>query len=107
MPGRASRPRGGHRAMTRPERDQRAGALLKSRAARLRELARQVKRMGFPNGPETMRRERNDIVADLAQLGGEVFKIAADLIDRKDTSAEALEAKNSLIEAARRVLPWT
>ncbi len=91
----------------RVERDRRAGALLKTRAVRLRELARQVKRMGFPNGPETMRRERNDIVADLAQLGGEVFKIAADLIDRKDTSAEALEAKNSLIEAARRVLPWT
>ena len=93
--------------MTRPERDQRAGALLKSRAARLRELARQVKRLGWPNAHETTRHARLDIVADLAQLGGEVFKIPADLIEHSDTSPEGLEAKNSLIEAARRVLPWT
>ena len=46
-------------------------------------------------------------MADLAQLGGEVFKIPADLIERSDTSPEGLEAKNSLIEAARRVLPGT
>jgi adenylosuccinate lyase len=93
--------------MTRAHRDRRAGALLKSRAARLRELTCQMKRLGLPNAQETARQARLDIVADLAQLGGEVYKIAADLIDLSDTSAEGLEAKNSLIEAAKRVLPWT
>lgn len=93
--------------MTRPERDRRAGALLESRAARLQELARQVKRLGSPNAQETTRLARLDIVADLARLGGEVYKIAADLIDRSDTSPEGLEAKDSLIESAKRVLPWT
>ena len=91
--------------MTRAERDRRAAALLKSRAARLRELARQVERLGLPNAQETTRQARLDIVADLAQLGGEVDKIAADLIDRSDKSPEGLEAKDSLIEAAKRVLP--
>ncbi len=93
--------------MTRAERDRRAAALLKSRAARLRELARQVERLGLPNAQETTRQARLDIVADLGQLGGEAYKIAADLIDRSDTSPEGLEAKDNLIEAAKRVLPWT
>ena len=93
--------------MTRTERDLRCGAVLKSRAFRLWELARQVKHLGLPNAKETTRQERLFIVADLAQLGGEVYKMAAVLIDSSDTSPEGLEAKKNLIEAARRVLPWT
>ncbi len=35
--------------MSKTERDRRAGALLKSRAATLRQLAREAKRLGRPN----------------------------------------------------------
>ena len=59
--------------MTRGGRDRRAAALLEARAATLRELARKVKRLEWPKAQETTRQARLDIVADLAQLGGELY----------------------------------
>ncbi len=44
-------------------------------------------------------------MADLAQLGSELYSAAADLIDRSDTSPEALTAKDLLLSAVKRVLP--
>ncbi len=59
----------------------------------------------MPNAHETTRQARLDIVADLAQLGSELYSAAADLIDRSDTSPEALTAKDLLLSAVKRVLP--
>lgn len=92
--------------MTRAERDLRAGAILKSRAYILREIARQVKRLGLPNAPETTRQARLEIVADLAKMGSVLYKVAADLIDKSDESPEVLKAKQILAVSAKRVLPW-
>ncbi len=58
MSGRARRASGGHRDMTRAERDRRAGAMLKARAAMLRELAREAKRLGRPNAKASTREAR-------------------------------------------------
>ncbi len=60
---------------------------------------------GLPSAHATIRQARLDIVADLAQLGGELYSAAADLIDRSDTSPEALTAKDVLLSAVKRVLP--
>ncbi len=52
--------------MTRAERDRRAGAMLKARAATLRELAREAKRLGRPNAKASTREARKAIAAHQA-----------------------------------------
>ncbi len=82
--------------MSRAGRDRRAGALLKSRAATLRQLAREAKRLRRPNATANTRQARQSIAARLAQLGGELYTAAADLLDQSDMPPEAAAAQKML-----------
>ncbi len=82
--------------MTRAERDRRAGAMLKARAAMLRELAREAKRLGRPNAKASTREARKAIAAHQARIGGELYTAAADLLDQSDMPPEAAAAQKML-----------
>ena len=82
--------------MTRAERDRRAGAMLKARAAMLREIAREVKRLGRPNAEESTREERMVIAEYLGVIGGELYSTAADLLEHPDMTPEASAAQKLL-----------
>ena len=86
--------------MTRAERDRRAGAMLKARAATLREIAREVKRLGRPNVKATTPEARMMIAAHLAGIVGELFTAAAELLDQPDMPPEASAAEQKLRAAA-------